>query len=144
MQDVASPSRAVEQLIARAGSLSLEEAADLYRAHGARLVTKGPGAMRASLLRARATAVRTGRLLEYDHARHAAATAWRHALPAVQGPWLLVGQAISNAAGALVLRDVLDAEDYQLLAGAWRQAMGFGLTPVGPGVTRQLEATSRH
>ena len=143
MQDVSSPSRAVDQLIARAGNLSLEEAADLYRAHGAHLLTKGSGAMRTSLMQARATAARTGRLREYDDARHAAATAWRHALPAVQGPWLLVGQAISNAAGALVLRDVLDGDDYVLLAGPWRQAMGFGLAPVGPGVTRPLEVPRR-
>lgn len=135
--------RAVEQLVARAGSLSVEDAADLYRAHGARLLTKGSAAQRHALAHARRIAVRTGREREYDAARHAAAMAWRHALPSVQGPWLLVGQAISNAAGALVVRDVLDEEDFLLLAGPWRQAMGFSVTAVGPGAPRTLETTHR-
>jgi hypothetical protein len=142
MDAYGTATKAVEQLIARAGALSLEEAADLYRAHGARILTSGSEAQRRALQHAQRVAARSGRTDAYELARHAAATAWRHALPSVQGPWLLVGQAISNAAGALVLRDLLDEKDFLLLAGPWRQAMG-ALTPVGPGIVQRREVAAR-
>jgi len=44
----------------------------------------------------------------------------------------MVGAAISNAAGALVLEDVLDRDAFRLLLGPWQQAIG-SLIPVGPG-----------
>jgi len=122
----------VHQLIERAGNLTMDEAADLYQAHAARLLIQGSAAERLALRRARHVAARVGRLTEYEEARHAAATAWRRALPETQGPWLLVGAAISNAAGALVVEDVLEDAPYQVLIGAWRQALGR-LVPVGPG-----------
>jgi hypothetical protein len=123
----------VHQLIARAGNLTMDEAADLYQAHAARLLIQGPAAERLALRRARQVAARAGRLHEYEEARHAAVTAWRHALPETQGPWLLVGAAIANAAGALVIEDVLDDAPFQVLIGAWQQALGR-MVPVGPGL----------
>ncbi|MGH2379844.1 MAG: hypothetical protein ACRDG7_01330 [Candidatus Limnocylindria bacterium] len=122
----------VDRLIARAGSLSIDEAFDIYRAHGARVLLKGAAAEREALLQAR-RAARTARLHpEYEAARQAAATSWRRGLPETQGPWLMVGSAIANAAGALVVEAGLDEDPFQLLIGPWRQAIG-PLVPVGPG-----------
>jgi len=81
---------------------------------------------------ARRIAGRTRQVPEYENARHAAARAWRAALPQVQGPWLIVGAAIANAAGALVLENVLDRKTFLTLAGPWQQAIGT-LVAVGPG-----------
>ena len=110
----------------------MDQAADIYLARATRLLVDGPAVERQVLTIARRTAVRTGRLPEYEAARHAAATAWRRALPEVQGPWLIVGSAIANAAGALVLQDVLDPKEVIALLGPWRQAIG-SMVPVGPG-----------
>jgi hypothetical protein len=123
----------VNRLIERAGEITLDEAVDLYRAHTARLLIQGSEAERVALARAHRAAARARIEHEYEQARHAAATAWWHALPERQGPWLVVGQAIANAAGALVVSGILDDQPYQLLLGPWRQAMGT-LTPVGPGM----------
>lgn len=123
---------ATDQIIRRAGTLAIDEAADLYRAYAARVLIDGWVSERRALTDARRTAARTGRLGEYEAARRAAVTAWRHVLPREQGPWLLVGRAIANAAGAVHLEDILDDDTYGLLVGPWRQAVGF-LTPVGPG-----------
>ncbi len=123
---------AVDRLIERAGKLTIDEAADLYLAHANRILVQGSEAERFALARARRAAAKSGRLSQFEHARHAAARAWRHALPETQGPWLTVGAAIANAAGALVLEDILDDKPFQLLVGPWRQAIGM-LTPVGPG-----------
>jgi hypothetical protein len=125
-------STAVEYLIRRAGQLTIDEAADIYRARASWLLVEGHEVDRHALLNAVRTAVRTGRLPEYERARRAAVSAWRGALPAVEGPWLMVGSAIGNAAGALVLEEVLDKEDFLWLIGPWRQAIGT-MVPVGPG-----------
>ena len=127
----------VERLIARAGTLTLDEAADVYHAHAARVLIQGTGAERLGLVQARRAATRAGLLGEYERARHAAASTWRHALPETQGPWLMVGAAIANAAGALVIEDVLDDKLFHLLAGPWHQAIGT-LTPMGPGTLTPL------
>lgn len=124
---------AASRLIERAGGLTIDEAVDIYRAHAARMLIQGTGAERHALIEARRAATRTGCATEYEQARHAAATAWRHALPETQGPWLAVGAAIANAAGALVVADALDDKAYQLLVGPWQQAIGT-MTPVGPGM----------
>jgi hypothetical protein len=123
----------VEHLVQQAGMLTLDEAADLYRAHGAHLLIQGNEKQRLALARARRAAATYGRESEYELARHDAAAAWRRALPTTQGPWLLVNQAITNAAGALVVSDVLDQKSFLQLIGPWRQALG-SLAPVGPGV----------
>ena len=125
-------STAVAHLIRRAGELTLDEAADIYHARATRLLIDGPAADRRALVNAKRTAVRMRRLAEYEGARHAAASAWRGALPEVHGPWLIVGAAIANAAGALVLHDVLDPKEIIALLGPWRQAIG-STVPVGPG-----------
>lgn len=122
----------VERLVARAGSLTLDEAADIYQAHAARVLIQGTGVERVGLVKARRAAIRAGLLGEYERARHAAASAWRHGLPETQGPWLMVGAAIANAAGALVIEATLDDKLFQLLTGPWHQAIGV-LTPMGPG-----------
>jgi hypothetical protein len=123
----------VDRLIEQAGSLTLDEAVDIYRAHAARMLIQGSGAERRALIAARRAATRAGLAVQYERARHAAATAWRHGLPETQGPWLAVGAAIANAAGALVVEEVLDDKLYRLLIGPWQQAMDT-MTPVGPGV----------
>lgn len=128
----------VDRIISHAGSLTIDEAADLYRAYAARLLIDGDTAERRALAEARRAAKRAGVLDQYDAARRAAVRTWRSALPAEQGPWLFVGRAISNAAGAVFIQASLDQDTYQTLAGPWRQAIGT-LTPVGPGV----EAPSR-
>lgn len=125
----------VDRVIARAGSLSIDEAFDIYRAHGARVLLKGAAAERHALLRARRAASSARLSSEYELARRAAVTAWRRALPETQGPWLMVGSAIANAAGALVVESLLEEEEFRLLFGPWRQALGT-LTPVGPGTAR--------
>jgi hypothetical protein len=128
----------VDRLVARAGALTLDEAADIYQAHAARVLIQGTGAERIGLVKARRAATRAGLLGEYERARHAAASAWRHGLPETQGPWLMVGSAIANAAGALVIEDSLDDKLFQLLTGPWHQAIGQ-LTPMGPGIRTPLE-----
>lgn len=122
----------VDRLVEHAGELTLDEAVDLYRAYAAHILIQGSDAERQALGRARAAAARTQRTDAYELARHAAASAWRAALPSTEGPWLAVGRAIANAAGALVVQGSLDERAYQLLYGPWRQAIGT-LTPVGPG-----------
>jgi len=121
--------------------LTIEEAADVYQAHAARILIQGVSAERLALARARRAAAKTGRQEAYEAARHAAASAWRHGLPQTQGPWLIVGAAIANAAGALVVEDVIDDKAFHLLVGPWQQAMG-SLVPVGPGVGRDDRALS--
>ena len=127
----------VDNLVMRAGSLTLDEAADIYQAHAARVLIQGTGAERIGLVKARRSAIRAGLLDEYEQARHAAASAWRHGLPETQGPWLMVGAAIANAAGALVIEESLDDKLFQLLTGPWHQAIGQ-LTPMGPGTMAPL------
>lgn len=134
MGEYGAASELVHRLIERAGALTSDEAADLYEAYAARLLIDGPASQRVALLRARGAAARAGLEPQYEHARQAAATAWRRALPQPQGPWLVVGAAIGNAAGALVVADVLDDEPFHVLIGPWRQAIG-SLTPVGPGIS---------
>ena len=88
--------------------------------------------MRLAVAKGRSTATRVHLEAEYDRARHVAASAWRHALPETQGPWLLTGQAIANAAGDRGER-VARRPGVPAAHRAWRQAIGW-LEPVGPGV----------
>ena len=125
-------STAVEYVIRRAGELTIDEAADIFYARATRLLLDGHAADRGARLRAQRTAIRAGRLSEYEEARRRAASAWRGALPEVRGPWLVVGSALANAAGALVVEEMLDQKDLALLLGPWRQAVGT-MVPVGPG-----------
>lgn len=69
-------------------------------------------------------------------------TARRHALPEGRGPWLLVGQTIANAAGALVVYTALDDRETQMLLGPWRMAMG-PMEPVRPGISTYAHAGTR-
>lgn len=134
MQEYGPATPLVDRLIDTAGSLTLDEAADLYRAYGAHFFVHGSAAERHALIRARRSASAVGLSAEYERARHEAVRRWRQSLPAEQGPWLLVGHAIANAAGALVVNTTLDHESFQELFGPWRQAMGT-LMPVGPGTS---------
>ena len=133
MREYGRPLSDLDRLIQRAGMLTIDEAADLYRAHANRILIQGSEAERLAVARARRAARKADRLPQFEHARHAAARAWRNGLPETQGPWLTVGAAIANAAGALVVEDILDEKSFQLLIGPWRQAIGQ-LTPVGPGI----------
>ena len=132
----------VEQLIQHVGRVTLDEAADLYEAHATRLLVLGPESARQALAVARKHARAAGLETEYAAARIDAANAWRHALPETRGPWLLVGQAIANAAGALVVYSYLDDKELKLLLGPWRQAMGT-LAPVGPGSPSRIGVLTR-
>jgi hypothetical protein len=93
---------------------------------------QGPESERRALAQGLKAALSAGLEEEYHRARRRAATAWRHSLPDTRGPWLLVGQAVANAAGALVVYRALGDKELKLLIGPWRQAMGT-LAPVGPG-----------
>ena len=124
----------VRSLIERAGGMTLDDAADLYRARASHLLLKGLGADRRAVIQAERAASAAGLATEYERARHDAVTAWRRALPETQGPWLVVGQAVANAAGALVVNGQVDERAFQNLFAPWRQAMGTTLVPVGPGV----------
>ena len=131
----------VDGIVRRAGALTFDDAVDLYEAHAARVIRYGSEAMRQAVAQAHRAAVVAGIEVEYEAARQAAVGAWRRSLPETQGPWLLVGQAIANAAGATVVAGRLDEQAFQILIGPWRQAMG-SLTPVGPGIgVRQLAPT---
>jgi hypothetical protein len=132
----------VEQLIRHVERVTLDEAADLYQAHATRLLIRGPQSERQALALARKYARAAGLEDEYAMARRDAATAWRHSLPETRGPWLMVGQTIGNAAGALVVYGYLDDKELKLLLGPWRQAMGT-LVPVGPGSASRVGVLSR-
>jgi hypothetical protein len=138
-----SPARMlVDRMIERAGALTTDEAADLYRAYAARILIQGWETEGRALARARRTAVVAGIADEYEQTRHAAVTAWRRALPDTQGPWLLVGRTIANAAGAVLMHGLLDERAFQLLVGPWRQAIGQ-ITPVGPGAALRPTSLAR-
>jgi hypothetical protein len=142
MEALGVESPLVRRLIERSGRITMDEAADLYRAQAARTLVQGSEAMRLAVARGRTAAARAHLEAEYDRARHVAASTWRHSLPETQGPWLLTGQAIANAAGALVVTGLLDDGTFQLLTGAWRQAIG-SLEPVGPGIHTGEHALTR-
>jgi hypothetical protein len=133
MGEYGPKSSLVEGLVERARSLTLDDAADLYRARASHLLIHGVAADRRAALQAQQAAALAGLTGAYERARHAAVTAWRHALPETQGPWLIVGQAIGNAAGALVVKGLVDDKTFQQLFAPWSQALGT-LVPVGPGV----------
>ena len=142
MGDYGPATQLVERLIERAGRMTIDDAADLYRARAGHLVIHGLAGERRALAQAQRAAAIAGLANEYTRARHDAVRAWRQALPDTQGPWLVVGQAIGHAAGALVVNGVIDEKSFQLLIGPWRQAMGT-LVPVGPGVGSRQPAARR-
>ena len=133
MGDYGPASALVEGLIERAGSLTLDDAADLYRARASHLLIHGVAADRRAALQAEQAAALAGLTGAFERARHDAVTAWRQALPETHGPWLIVGQAIGNAAGALVVNGLIDDKAFQQLFSPWSQALGT-FVPVGPGV----------
>jgi len=141
MGEFGPASQAVKQLIDQASTLTIDDAADLYYAQAARILMQRPEAEHDALTGARRAAAVSGLQDQYERARRAAVTAWRHNLPETQGPWLVVGHAIANAAGALVVADSLDLGSFQLLVGPWRQS--FGLIPVGPGTTSRRPVATR-
>jgi hypothetical protein len=142
MGDYGPATPQVHRLLERVARISMDEAVDLYEARVARLLIHGEPSEREALQRARRYARKAGLEGEYIQARHDAASAWRNALPEVQGPWLVVGQAISNAAGALVVYASLDDKQLQALNGPWRVAMG-SMEPVGPGIRMLAGARTR-
>lgn len=140
MGDYGPASPLVHRLLDRVATITMDEAVDLYEAHATRILIHGSQTERQALIRAHRAAASAGLEPEFLQARHDAATAWRHALPEVRGPWLLVGQTIANAAGALVVHTALDDKQLQTLMGPWRMAMG-SMEPVGPGIS--MLATGR-
>jgi hypothetical protein len=142
MGDYGPAAPQIHRLLERVAGIGMDEAVDLYEARVARILIYGPEAEREALRSASRAAKRAGLAQEYIKARHDAATAWRHALPEVQGPWLVVGQAISNAAGAMVVHSALDEKHLHALMGPWRLAMG-SMEPVGPGISTYAGAHTR-
>jgi hypothetical protein len=128
----------VHRLVERAERLTIEEAADLYRARSARTLIAGAEAERRALGRAVRAARTSGREEAYHVAREVAVAAFSRARQGTSGPWLIVSGAVANAAGALVVEDMLEQKPFDLLFGPWEQAMGR-LTPVGPGSVGMLE-----
>ncbi len=137
---------AVNSLIRRAATLLREEAMALFEARIAWFETRTEGYAEHDALRSAArVAARAGRQASYEQARREAASAFRTARYGEIGPWLSVATAVSNAAGALVVADLLDLRDYRLLYGPWELAIGRDLVAVGPGrapaaVTRPTHA----
>ena len=125
--------QAVSQLIRQASDLTLDDAADLYHAQAARILIQGGEAERQALAKARRAAASAGLLGAYEEARRAAVTAWRLNLPETQGPWLVVGHAIANAAGALVVANALDLGSFQLLVGPGGRRLGSSRSGLGQG-----------
>ena len=123
----------VGRLLDRIGHLTADEASDLFAARAYRTLDRGNEAARSAQANAARAAILSARQREYSAARRAAATAWRSGRRGTVGPWLSVGAAVADAAGALVLEDVLDARTFDTLFGPWQQAIGR-LQPVGPGV----------
>jgi hypothetical protein len=142
MGDYGPNTRLVRQLLEQVTKMSVEDAADLYRAHGARFLASGYEEERAAVRQADRAARHWSRHGAYQQARRDAALAWRRSSPGGEGPWLMVRQAITNAAGALVVQDLLDDRSLLMLLGPWRQAMG-SLTPVGPGREAPVPARLR-
>ena len=132
----------VAHIIQRAGDMSHDEAEDLYAAHSTRLLLKVSAAHLEAQARARRAATRSHLHAEFDRARNDAAMTWRRSRPNSPGPWLLVSQAITNAAGALVLSEVLDEQSFHALVDPWRQAIE-SLTPVRPGPRSRELANTR-
>jgi len=136
---------AVSSLIKRASRLRVDEAMALFEARVAWFELRTDAAAEhEALASAERVAKRAGRLGATRAARKAAADAFRQARRGEIGPWLSVAHAVSNAAGALVLADLLDQRDYQLLYGPWRQALGDDqLVAMGPGPVHSA-AQRRH
>jgi hypothetical protein len=132
MGDFGRATSAVDRLIDRASTVTMEEAIDLFEARSTRTLISGADAERRALALAQRTARRAGREDEYRRAREDAAAAFRRAREGTVGPWLTVTGAVANAAGALVVRDMLETKDFTMLFGPWQQAIG-SMTPVGPG-----------
>lgn len=128
---------AVQQLIARARHVSAEDAHAILEARMDFVrVRATDDAERAAMRRVQSTARRSRRLDAYNDARHAAATAFREARHGEVGPWLSVSATIANAAGAVVMQDLLEPEDFDLLFRPWRLATRRSeLVPTGPGHT---------
>jgi hypothetical protein len=142
MGDYGPATPQIRRLLERVAGIGMDEAVDLYEARVARILIHGAQVERDALQRAHRAAKSARLEQEYIQARHDAATAWRSALPEVQGPWLVVGQAISNAAGALVVYTALNDEQLHALMGPWRMAMG-STEPVGPGISMLAGARTR-
>ena len=132
MGDYGPATTLVGRLLDRIGHMTADEAADLFAARAYRALDRGMDAGRHAQADAARAAIITGRQREYGAARRAAARAWRSARRGTVGPWLSVGAAVADAAGALVLEDVLESRTFDMLFGPWQQAIGR-LQPVGPG-----------
>jgi hypothetical protein len=131
--DFGSSADLVNRFIARAESLTPDQAEELFHARASHMMWSGGDVERQALARASDAALRSGRLAAYLEARHEAAAAWRRARRGTLGPWLTVAGAVTNAAGALVVQDLIDDRTYATLYGPWSQAFGTNLVPVGPG-----------
>lgn len=126
----------VAQLVERAGELDTISVQRLFHAWGGLTAsTTDPYMEPRCLRRARNEARRADRTKAFDEARTQAAERFRRAHRGDIGPTIGLSMAIANAAGALVVADLLDPETFDWLYGPWRIAIDDApdLTPVGPG-----------
>jgi hypothetical protein len=125
----------VRRIIDRAAHLSVEDAQAIIAARLAWEPRRGTDDVERRALRAAFRAAKRSKRLEaYEAARFDAAVTLRMARRGEVGPWLTVAAAVSNAAGATVVEDLLDPTDFEILYRWWRVGTaGAQLTPVGPG-----------
>ena len=105
----------VAALLERARHLTPDEASELDNARAAEPVDALDAASDAEL-----GAARGARGAAWDAARGAA----RDAAWGVWGAWGAARAAALDAAGALVVRDLIPAEDYDTLTRTWREVIG--------------------
>jgi hypothetical protein len=129
--------RLVDRLLDAASVMDTAAAQRLFNARVEWLEVRADGLGEAVAARmAREAARHGGRLKPYEAARTEAAITVRDARRQL-GPahWLSVSAAVVNAAGALVVADLLDHRHFEALFGPWRNAFGdpASLVPMGPG-----------
>lgn len=140
--------RLVDRLCAQAEELDDRTVARLFHAwSGMNASSTDPYMERRALRVARGEARRAGRLDAFEEARSEAASRFRqaHRGEAGAGGRLGLSMAIANAAGALVVADLLDPKTFEWLYAPWRIAVEEAemLTPMGPGEVRFGQITQR-
>lgn len=128
----------IRRLFEQAEALDERAVARLFHAwSGMNASSSDPHMERRALRAARREARRAGRLDAFDEARNEAASRFRRAHRGEAGGSGMLGlsMAIANAAGALVVADLVDPKTFDWLYAPWRIAVeeAEALTPVGPG-----------
>lgn len=138
----------VHRLFEQAEQLDERTLARLFLAwSGMNASSTDPHMERRALRAARREARRAGRLDAFDEARNEAASRFRRAHRGGAGGSGMLGlsMAIANAAGALVVADLVDPRTFDWLYAPWRIAVEEPETPapVGPGQVPFGQITQR-